>query len=77
MSTRVALLLAVAMIGVVAFALALVLRSEALALVGGLALAPALLALWFIALFAQRRPPADRRRDRSFLAWLWRVTDRR
>jgi hypothetical protein len=67
---KVAALLLLAAIGVVALALALVLRSEAFAALGALTLAPALLALLVMVLFGQR-PPADRH-DHSFLAWLWR-----
>jgi hypothetical protein len=69
---RVAVLLSVVATGVVALALALILRSEVLALVGVLAFAPTLMGLWIMALFAHRTPPAAGRHDPSFLGWLWR-----
>lgn len=60
-------------VGVVSFALALVLRSEALAMVGALTIMPGLLALSIIALFSYPMGKADR--SETFLAWIWRETD--
>jgi hypothetical protein len=74
MSGRVAVLLGVAAIGVLALALALILRSEALALAGVLAFIPTVMVLWIVVLFAQRPPPPERRHDHSFPGWLWRQT---
>jgi hypothetical protein len=72
MRPRVAVLLGFVAIGVVALALALILRSAALTLVGVLTFVPALMVLWIGAIFARRPPSPDERHDYSFLGWLWR-----
>jgi O-antigen ligase len=74
MSRRVAVLLALAALGVGALVLALVIDSEVLAAAGVVVVVTAVIALFVVALFAQQPPPPERREDHSFYGWLWRQT---